>query len=521
MSKFILIFLLFIKSLDLDIFSKRENININFNLNNNSLLNSLEGETKKYMKTLKYSSLNKSSKNKNISPKQNKSQRNINKQKETKKEIIDIIPKKHNNINIRHTNYINKFKDKKFDYMYRRKKENMNNTINSKKNIILNSILSKNKKNQKNKKVKIVGISYHNNNKNKTNNINSNKNSSIPSPSRLNSKKKPNFKITHNYSNLNGYSISNYNQNIVHRYTKSSYNQETHLFTNFIKDLNKSDIKNSKNNQKENKYNKRNIINSYLNYNTKQNANKDAKIKKITKIPKNVNNNLTKHKRDNSDKGGLNKIIEELKIKNKNNNGLTKKFINAQNNWRKNYFATVIQKIYRGYFLRKSNYREKYSNKNMRAVYIKKKAKDNNIFGNNLHHRKCPTEENLNFICQDINKKYNDKINQSPPKIKEIVIVRNIKKDINPQFQFSNLYLNNYIYNYNDTFNQANYNIFLYKCKYIFEKWKEYCDKKKILYSLKTMKKYNKQKNRFYNDEKKNENIENNYNKNFIKQIFI
>ena len=508
----------------MDIYSKRENININFNVNNNSLLNSFEGIPKqKYLKTIKYSSLNKGNKYKNLSPRQNKSLRNTDnkpKTKQQKKELMNAIQKRLNNLNERHTNYINHFREKKIDYINKNKnKESNNNTINSKNNIILNSILTKNKKKYKNKKVKIVGISYQNN-KYKNNNINSINNSSVSSPSKLKSLKKPYYKINNN--NLNGYSINNYKHNIAHRHTKSSFNQETHLLTNFMKDLNNTENINYNNNQKGNKYNKRNIINNNSNYNTKNNLIKD-KDRKSNKTQKNTKYNikLSKHNREHSDKGGLIKIIDELKINNHNNTGLTKKFINAQNNWRKNYFATVIQKIFRGYALRKSNYREKYSNKNVNSIYIRKKAKDNKIFGITLHHRKCPTEENLNLICQNINKKYSDKNDEQPPKIKEIVIFRNVKKDTNNPFQFSNLYLNNYIYNYNQAYNQSIYQINLYKYKYAFEKWKEYSNKKRILLLLKSMKKYDKKINKFYSDEKKNENFMKNYSKSFVKQLYI
>ena len=473
------------------------------------------------MKTIKYSSLNKGNKYKNLSPRPNKSLRNIdNKPKQQKKEIMNAIQKRLNNLNERNTNYINHFRENKIDYVNKNKnKESNNNTINSKNNIILNSILSKNKKQHKNKKVKIVGISYQNNKyKNINNSIN---NSSVSSPSKIKSLKKPFYKVNNN--NLNGYSINNYKHNIAHRHTKSSFNQEAHLLTNFMKDSNKNENINYKNNQKGNKYsNKRSIINNNSNYNTKNNLikSKDRKTNKTQKSTK-YKMNLSKHNREHSDKGGLIKIIDELKINNHDNAGLTKKFINAQNNWRKNYFATVIQKIYRGYSLRKSNYREKYSNKNINSIYIRKKAKDNKIFSNSLHHRKCPTEENLNFICQNINKKYSDKINEEPPKIKEIVIFRNIKKDPNTSFQFSNLYLNNYIYNYNQAYNQSIYQINLYKYKYAFEKWKEYSNKKRILLLLKTVKKYDKEMNRFYSDEKNNENFIKNYSKSFVKQLYI
>ena len=51
----------------------------------------------------------------------------------------------------------------------------------------------------------------------------------------------------------------------------------------------------------------------------------------------------------------------------------------------------------------------------------------------------------------------------------------------------------------------------------IFNKWKEYSDKKKILYFLKTIKTYNQK----YYYEKKKETIFNDINTNFLKQFPI
>ena len=504
------------------------------------------------MKTIKYSSLNKENKfkvnknisNLNISPKANKSLRNsnnINKNKQPKKEIMSIIQKRLNNTNLRNTN-ISNLKDKKLDSIKKIKKienSSISNTINSKNNNILSNLL-KNKKNQKNKKAKLVGISYQNNNDN-IKNINSINNSKVNSPNKPKSLKKGYYKINNN--NFNGYTISNYKKNIAHRHTKSSFNQNIQLLTRFNKDMNNTEninlIDNNKYNEIKDNYiknHKKNNINNYLNYSTKFNmnrntvTNKSSKLNKINKDKKQneIKGGLIHHNREYSDKGGLIKIIEELKINNKdkNNCGLSQKFIDAQNNWRKNYFATVIQKIYRGYIFRKSDYKKKYSNKNVNSIYIRKKAKDNKIFGSSVHHRKCPTEENLNFICQNLNKKYSDNLNE-PPKIKEIVILKNIKKDINNPFKYSNFYFNNYIYNYNESnYNQSNYQLFLFKLKCVFDVWKEITFKKKIVACLKNMKKYNKKIFRYYSDEKKNEKnfnnyYNNNYNRSFIKQFLI
>ena len=123
---------------------------------------------------------------------------------------------------------------------------------------------------------------------------------------------------------------------------------------------------------------KKKSLNNFVNYSTRMGENKryntkilnglnNNKIKNFksiqieTKQNKELKNNLINSYREPiNSKGGIIKIIEELKMdKNSNDNnnlynsGLSRKFIDAQNNWRKNYFATVIQKLYRGYNFRK------------------------------------------------------------------------------------------------------------------------------------------------------------------------
>ena len=126
----------------------------------------------------------------------------------------------------------------------------------------------------------------------------------------------------------------------------------------------------------------------------------------------------------------------------------------------------MIQKLYRGYHFRKTY---NISNKNIKkdfniksAVYIKKKAKDNNYI--------CTAEKNKNKI---------------PHKIKEIVI--SIKS--NKGYLNNNIYYNNDIHqNLNDKLNNsAIKNVFN-----VFNLWKEYTDKIGILKKLKIFKKYKK-----------------------------
>ena len=53
----------------------------------------------------------------------------------------------------------------------------------------------------------------------------------------------------------------------------------------------------------------------------------------------------------------------------KNNNILSPKFLEAQNKWRNNFGATIIQKIFRGFYFRKYNFKKQ-------IIYRKKKVKN-------------------------------------------------------------------------------------------------------------------------------------------------
>ena len=321
-------------------------------------------------------------------------------------------------------------------------------------------------------------------------------------------------------------STNNYNNNIkknaIHRHTKSSFIQGTNLQLNkLIKDISMTNINNNLLNNEFNNLNtiskKKKSLKNFVNYSTRMGENKryntkmlnglnNNKIKNFksiqieTKQNKELNNNLINSYREPiNTKGGIIKIIEELKMdKNSNDNnnlynsGLSRKFIDAQNNWRKNYFATVIQKLYRGYNFRKY-YKEFYKNNqntlslrttisktnknviNNAIVYIKKKTKDNNYICNSaIHHKEFPTEENNRFLHE----------NNIPHKIKEIVIsIKTKKEHINNN---NNLYYNNYINS--NLYNYLNY----YNVKYVFELWKEYSDKIEILKKLKIYKRSKK-----------------------------
>ena len=202
-------------------------------------------------------------------------------------------------------------------------------------------------------------------------------------------------------------------------------------------------------------------------------------------------------------KNGLVNIIEELKSENKKREtGLTKKFIEAQNNWRKNYFATVIQKIYRGFIFRKNLSQNKISiistttnskNKNINinsSIYVKKKVKDNNyIYTSVVHRKECPTDEKKKLINK----------NKVPHKIKEIII----------SIKSKNEYLNNNLYFNNNIYSNFNNNVNNSYVKYAFDLWKEYTHKIGILKKLKIYKKYKKNVFRKGSYEKRKNN--NNY----------
>ena len=408
---------------------------------------------------------------------------------------MKILQKRINYTNLRNNN-ISNLKNNNLDVNQKIKSKENNNTIICTNNNILSSLLTKDKRPKKIKKVKISEISYHN--KDITENNNNSLINKINKPKSL--KKVQSDKLT-------GYSLTNYKKNLSHKHSKSAFNQDN--------------IENIKNKIKINKVNN---INNYSNYSSKNNINKNNKIiYKLNELNRHKNKlkkNLINKNKACKEKLGIIKIIEELKLNCNNNNGLSKKFIDAQNNWRKNYFATVIQKVYKGYSFRKYDYKKKLKNKNLSSVYIRKRPKDNNyIFRTTIHHKKCPTEENLNLICQNINKKNSDNLAE-PPKIKEIIILRNIKKDINNNpFRFSNFYFNNYMYNYNESLYQLNAQNIFHKMRIIFNKWKEYSDKKKILYFLKTIKTYNQKYCRYHSYEKKNEKNFNDIKTNFLKQF--
>ena len=438
------------------------------------------------------------------------SKKNTSKSRHQKKDIMKIIHKRLNSTYIRKNELkkvLSKSRDK--DKTINLVNNNCENKISLIGNINTNRSYNKTKLVKKNKKVKFsIPINLKNNKaiSNNLNNINNSK-------SLRNSNKIIN---TNNNSNIN------LKKNIIHRHTKSSFIQGTNLLLNkYTKDISTPNINNNYliNNEINNInliHNSKISLNNFINDNKrigainisetkrnkkveyKLNKNKIKNIQIPTKEKKELKINLIKSFREpiNNREDGLIQIKEELKssIKSSDNTGLSKKFIEAQNNWRKNYFAILIQTIFKGYYFRK-----KFNKKNINiksislsksvsknnhkmninnAIYIKKKAKDNNkIFNSASHHKENPTEENVRYL----------KDNKVPHKIKEIVISIKTKKDNSND---NNIYYNNY--NNNFLLFNLNNNLNYYEVKYAFDIWKEYSNKIGILKKLKIYKKYKK-----------------------------
>ena len=118
---------------------------------------------------------------------------------------------------------------------------------------------------------------------------------------------------------------------------------------------------------------------------------------------------------------------------------LSKKYLKAQNKFKLNYFATIIQKIYRGYIIRnkyKNNLNKNHlnmnsyqnifiqnnNNNNYISVYTKKKTSDNyNYFNKKLNYYiSSPKIFRTNKIIEELKIDFN-----YPKKIKEIIINKN------------------------------------------------------------------------------------------------
>ena len=214
-------------------------------------------------------------------------------------------------------------------------------------------------------------------------------------------------------------------------------------------------------------------------------------------------NNLSNNNRNISIKKKVNKNIEiddfnfnnfinfsTRKISERDNN-MSSKFKVAQEKWKKNYFASFIQKIFRGYYFRKI-FQKKFHNKSNNNIYIKKmpkyenslnKIKIKNLILNNIKKKKA-----CNYIFDRINKKDNiseDGIKKGYfysstcykstnratiycnrdyssskriPKIKEIVITKRKHSPI-VNINLNNCFYSNYIFKNNNNYNIYNSNI--------------------------------------------------------------
>ena len=401
---------------------------------------------------------------------------------------------------------------------------NSNNNINKRKNLIGNSNINTNRSYIKTKLVK----------KNKKVNF------SLPINLKGTKLKGINKSIKNNGALIGVNNTNNLKNNAIHRHTKSSFIQGTNLLLNkFTKDTNityiNGNLYNNESKQKKMNKGKKNPSNNFFDYNTKitsgnknkkdrnekiiDNLNKD-KIQNIQSKQKNdkkdfiKNDLINSYRESNMSKNSLGQIIEELKSEfrnnsnNQNNIGLTKKFIDAQNNWRRNYFATVIQKLFRGHYFRKNynnyNLNEKNNtnfvsnlssnsknnkNRNINSIiYIKKKAKDASYLStSSLHNKEFTSKEKNKFI----------KNNKTPHKIREIIISLKSKKDYcnNNNIYYNNCMIPNIINKQNS-----------YYVKFAFDLWKEKKDKIEILKKLKILKKYKKNLQRKSSYEKKRNN---------------
>ena len=153
---------------------------------------------------------------------------------------------------------------------------------------------------------------------------------------------------------------------------------------------------------------------------------------------------------------------------------MSTKFMKAQEKWKKNYLATVIQKLFRGHFLRKTFSKNKNREKNVN-IYIKKKTQDKSLSKSkrirnltitnilNIQKKRMKTNilcnnnysnSNNSVLCNDKTMIKENNSFQKEKKIKEIIIKKRKNCPI------INLNLNNYnnfcYYNYLSNYNTTN-----------------------------------------------------------------
>lgn len=177
-------------------------------------------------------------------------------------------------------------------------------------------------------------------------------------------------------------------------------------------------------------------------------ASKHSKNETIdNKISKTLENDVKKslfiYKKGNKKlKDGKKKILLETNQDSQLKMKMSIKFIKAQEKWKNDYFATVIQKIFRGFLFRKKGWKNRF-NSNYLNIYIKKKPENkcistkyikakNLILGNikngknNLNininkNTKDSIQYNLSYLYDTKTLKRDDSSKQNQ-KIKEIII---------------------------------------------------------------------------------------------------
>ena len=163
-------------------------------------------------------------------------------------------------------------------------------------------------------------------------------------------------------------------------------------------------------------------------------------------------------------------------------NNMSSKFKIAQEKWKKNYFASFIQKIFRGYYFRKI-FQKKFQNKSNNNIYIKKIPKYENFLTLNKNRKKNTsnyifdkTIKKENIGRDDIQKGYfysntcynstnrgtiytsRDYSSKRIPKIKEIIITKRKNSPI-VNINLNNCFYSNYIFKNNNNYNIYNSNI--------------------------------------------------------------
>ena len=253
-----------------------------------------------------------------------------------------------------------------------------------------------------------------------------------------------------------------------------------------------------------NKDNKNNSCTNQKNINVSSNNN-NITINKNNTI--NINNYLSS-KNTSNDNCRYSAMV--------NNDILSEKYLNAQTKFRKNYFAAIIQKIYRGYLFRKNfmklskrksiiidlgenkNKNKTYNNNQFKKsissdikpkkVYIKKKVTDTCLYNKKIknifisspkitHKINCIEEMNIN-ICP------------SPKKIEEIIISRKKSNLLSPRNRYLMKTKSNFINNNENKFAIYNSDRRVsknYERYYLFDAinfWKEKVNKRKIMEKL-------------------------------------